>query len=149
VVGPGDSAGSVVVVGVKSYNVLVIVFMFHTVANTSSWIFRTCFASMTPTIYSGLIAQASFHLLTNSVYQRLISSPSLTPEAYNVLVIVFMFHTVANTSSWIFRTCFASMTLSSGPQGVPRLEDQSLTKRNPQKIVVGSFHLRQRRSQKY
>ncbi|KAJ5472982.1 hypothetical protein N7530_006983 [Penicillium desertorum] len=33
-----------------------------------------------PTIYSGLIAQASFHLLTNSVYQRLISSPSLTPE---------------------------------------------------------------------
>ncbi|KAJ5124206.1 uncharacterized protein N7515_008031 [Penicillium bovifimosum] len=33
-----------------------------------------------PTIYSGLIAQARFHLLTNSVYQRLISSPSLTPE---------------------------------------------------------------------
>ncbi|KAJ5886722.1 uncharacterized protein N7473_009396 [Penicillium subrubescens] len=33
-----------------------------------------------PTLYSGLIAQAQFHLLTNSVYQRLISSPSLTPE---------------------------------------------------------------------
>ncbi|KAJ6037903.1 hypothetical protein N7499_004115 [Penicillium canescens] len=33
-----------------------------------------------PTIYSGLIAQSRFHLLTNSVYQRLISSPSLTPE---------------------------------------------------------------------
>lgn len=33
-----------------------------------------------PTLYSGLIAQARFHLLTNSVYQRLISSPSLTPE---------------------------------------------------------------------
>ncbi|KAJ5864689.1 uncharacterized protein N7529_006605 [Penicillium soppii] len=36
--------------------------------------------SLGPTIYSGLIAQARFHLLTNSVYQRLISSPSLTPE---------------------------------------------------------------------
>ncbi|EAU30878.1 conserved hypothetical protein [Aspergillus terreus NIH2624] len=33
-----------------------------------------------PTIYSGMIAQAKFHLLTNSVYQRLISTPSLTPE---------------------------------------------------------------------
>ncbi|OJJ34169.1 hypothetical protein ASPWEDRAFT_52449 [Aspergillus wentii DTO 134E9] len=33
-----------------------------------------------PTLYSGLIAQARFHLLTNGVYQRLISSPSLTPE---------------------------------------------------------------------
>ena len=33
-----------------------------------------------PTLYSGIIAQAKFHLLTNSVYQRLISSPSLTPE---------------------------------------------------------------------
>ncbi|KAJ5909907.1 hypothetical protein N7504_004550 [Penicillium tannophilum] len=33
-----------------------------------------------PTLYSGLIAQARFHLLTNSVYQRLISSPSVTPE---------------------------------------------------------------------
>ncbi|KAJ5111125.1 hypothetical protein N7532_001660 [Penicillium argentinense] len=33
-----------------------------------------------PTLYSGLIAQAQFHLLTNSVYQRLISSPSITPE---------------------------------------------------------------------
>lgn len=33
-----------------------------------------------PTLYSGLIAQARFHLLTNSVYQRLISSPSITPE---------------------------------------------------------------------
>ncbi|PYI07059.1 C6 transcription factor [Aspergillus sclerotiicarbonarius CBS 121057] len=33
-----------------------------------------------PTLYSGLIAQARFHLLTNSVYQRLISGPSLTPE---------------------------------------------------------------------
>jgi transcriptional regulatory protein GAL4 len=33
-----------------------------------------------PTLYSGLIAQARFHLLTNSVYQRLISSPSPTPE---------------------------------------------------------------------
>ncbi|KAL1870049.1 hypothetical protein Plec18167_007567 [Paecilomyces lecythidis] len=33
-----------------------------------------------PTIYSGMIAQAQFHLLTNSVYQRLISSPSVTPE---------------------------------------------------------------------
>lgn len=33
-----------------------------------------------PTIYSGLIAQARFHLLTNSVYQRLISSPTITPE---------------------------------------------------------------------
>lgn len=27
-----------------------------------------------------MIAQAKFHLLTNSVYQRLISTPSLTPE---------------------------------------------------------------------
>nr|AAO00820.1 Unknown protein [Arabidopsis thaliana] len=36
--------------------------------------------SLGPTIYSGLIAQARFHILTNSVYQRLISSPSLTPE---------------------------------------------------------------------
>ncbi|KAH8426456.1 putative C6 transcription factor (Gal4) [Aspergillus melleus] len=33
-----------------------------------------------PTLYSGMIAQTRFHLLTNSVYQRLISSPSLTPE---------------------------------------------------------------------
>ncbi|OJK00737.1 hypothetical protein ASPACDRAFT_42227 [Aspergillus aculeatus ATCC 16872] len=33
-----------------------------------------------PTLYSGLIAQARFHLLTNSVYQRLISGPSLTAE---------------------------------------------------------------------
>ncbi|KAE8306606.1 fungal-specific transcription factor domain-containing protein [Aspergillus transmontanensis] len=33
-----------------------------------------------PTIYSGMIAQARFHLLTNSVYQRLISTPPLTPE---------------------------------------------------------------------
>ncbi|PLN82126.1 fungal-specific transcription factor domain-domain-containing protein [Aspergillus taichungensis] len=33
-----------------------------------------------PTLYTGMIAQARFHLLTNSVYQRLISSPSLTPE---------------------------------------------------------------------
>ncbi|KAL4892926.1 fungal-specific transcription factor domain-containing protein [Aspergillus ambiguus] len=33
-----------------------------------------------PTLYSGMIAQAKFHLLTNSVYQRLISTPSLTPE---------------------------------------------------------------------
>jgi hypothetical protein len=33
-----------------------------------------------PTLYSGLIAQSRFHLLTNSVYQRLISSPSITPE---------------------------------------------------------------------
>ncbi|THC88359.1 hypothetical protein EYZ11_012196 [Aspergillus tanneri] len=33
-----------------------------------------------PTLYSGLIAQARFHLLTNSVYLRLISSPSLTAE---------------------------------------------------------------------
>ncbi|KAJ5738538.1 hypothetical protein N7493_001693 [Penicillium malachiteum] len=33
-----------------------------------------------PTLYSGLIAQARFHLLTNSVYQRLISSPTVTPE---------------------------------------------------------------------
>ncbi|KAL2784159.1 fungal-specific transcription factor domain-containing protein [Aspergillus keveii] len=33
-----------------------------------------------PTLYSGMIAQARFHLLTNSVYQRLISGPSLTPE---------------------------------------------------------------------
>ncbi|BDD63378.1 hypothetical protein MAP00_008275 [Monascus purpureus] len=33
-----------------------------------------------PTIYSGLIAQSRLHILTNSVYQRLISSPSLTPE---------------------------------------------------------------------
>lgn len=33
-----------------------------------------------PTLYSGLIAQARFHLLTNGVYQRLISSPSITPE---------------------------------------------------------------------
>ncbi|KAJ5116212.1 hypothetical protein N7456_000560 [Penicillium angulare] len=33
-----------------------------------------------PTLYSGLIAQARFHLLTNRVYQRLISSPSITPE---------------------------------------------------------------------
>ncbi|PWY82209.1 C6 transcription factor [Aspergillus heteromorphus CBS 117.55] len=33
-----------------------------------------------PTLYSGLIMQARFHLLTNSVYQRLISGPSLTPE---------------------------------------------------------------------
>lgn len=33
-----------------------------------------------PTLYSGIIAQTKFHLLTNSVYQRLISSPSLTPE---------------------------------------------------------------------
>ncbi|KAJ5885154.1 hypothetical protein N7495_009664 [Penicillium taxi] len=33
-----------------------------------------------PTLYTGLIAQARFHLLTNSVYQRLISSPSITPE---------------------------------------------------------------------
>jgi len=33
-----------------------------------------------PTLYSGIIAQAKFHLLTNSVYQRLISSPALTPE---------------------------------------------------------------------
>ncbi|OJJ43461.1 hypothetical protein ASPZODRAFT_74508 [Penicilliopsis zonata CBS 506.65] len=32
------------------------------------------------TLYTGLIAQAKFHLLTNSVYQRLISSPHLTPE---------------------------------------------------------------------
>lgn len=33
-----------------------------------------------PTLYTGLIAQAKFHLLTNKVYQRLISAPSLTPE---------------------------------------------------------------------
>ncbi|KAI9370734.1 fungal-specific transcription factor domain-containing protein [Aspergillus egyptiacus] len=33
-----------------------------------------------PTLYSGMIAQAKFHMLTNSVYQRLISSPSPTPE---------------------------------------------------------------------
>ncbi|GIK01125.1 lactose regulatory protein lac9 and GAL4-like protein [Aspergillus viridinutans] len=33
-----------------------------------------------PTIYSGMIAQAKFHLHTNSVYQRLISTPSLTAE---------------------------------------------------------------------
>ena len=33
-----------------------------------------------PTLYSGLIAQARFHLLTNSVYQRLISNPCITPE---------------------------------------------------------------------
>ncbi|KAJ5692372.1 hypothetical protein N7462_001795 [Penicillium macrosclerotiorum] len=33
-----------------------------------------------PTLYSGLIAQVRFHLLTNSVYQRLISSPTITPE---------------------------------------------------------------------
>lgn len=33
-----------------------------------------------PSIYSGMIAQTKFHLLTNGVYQRLISSPSLTPE---------------------------------------------------------------------
>ncbi|OQD77076.1 hypothetical protein PENDEC_c003G06402 [Penicillium decumbens] len=36
--------------------------------------------SLGPTLYSGLIAQARFHLITNSVYQRLISTPSLTPE---------------------------------------------------------------------
>ncbi|KKK13877.1 hypothetical protein P175DRAFT_0435167 [Aspergillus ochraceoroseus IBT 24754] len=33
-----------------------------------------------PTLYSGLIAQARFHLLTNSVYQRLISGPNPTAE---------------------------------------------------------------------
>ncbi|KAL2219178.1 putative C6 transcription factor [Thermoascus aurantiacus ATCC 26904] len=33
-----------------------------------------------PTLYSGLIAQSKFHLMTKNVYQRLISSPSLTPE---------------------------------------------------------------------
>ncbi|KAJ5220067.1 hypothetical protein N7468_009271 [Penicillium chermesinum] len=33
-----------------------------------------------PTLYSGLIAQSRFHLLTNRVYQRLISTPSVTPE---------------------------------------------------------------------
>ncbi|KAF7718772.1 Fungal Zn(2)-Cys(6) binuclear cluster domain-containing protein [Penicillium ucsense] len=33
-----------------------------------------------PTLYSGLIAQTQFHLLTNGVYQRLISTPSITPE---------------------------------------------------------------------
>lgn len=33
-----------------------------------------------PTLYSGLIAQSRFHLLTNSVYQRLISAPSMTAE---------------------------------------------------------------------
>ncbi|KAJ5162168.1 hypothetical protein N7492_007560 [Penicillium capsulatum] len=33
-----------------------------------------------PTLYSGLIAQSRFHLLTNSVYQRLISAPSITAE---------------------------------------------------------------------
>lgn len=31
-------------------------------------------------MYTGLIAQSRFHLLTNSVYQRLISGPSITPE---------------------------------------------------------------------
>jgi transcriptional regulatory protein GAL4 len=36
--------------------------------------------SLGPTLYSGLIAQARFHLITNSVYQRLISTPSITPE---------------------------------------------------------------------
>ncbi|KAL2009100.1 hypothetical protein VTN00DRAFT_7294 [Thermoascus crustaceus] len=33
-----------------------------------------------PTLYSGLIAQSNFHLMTKNVYQRLISSPSLSPE---------------------------------------------------------------------
>lgn len=33
-----------------------------------------------PTLYTGLIAQSKFHLKTNQVYQRLISSPTLTAE---------------------------------------------------------------------
>ena len=33
-----------------------------------------------PTLYTGMIAQAKFHILTNSVYQRLISGPNPTPE---------------------------------------------------------------------
>ncbi|KAL4973728.1 fungal-specific transcription factor domain-containing protein [Aspergillus desertorum] len=33
-----------------------------------------------PTLYTGMLAQAKFHILTNSVYQRLISGPNLTPE---------------------------------------------------------------------
>jgi transcriptional regulatory protein GAL4 len=33
-----------------------------------------------PTLYTGLISQANFHIKTNNVYQRLISNPSLSAE---------------------------------------------------------------------
>jgi transcriptional regulatory protein GAL4 len=64
-----------------------------------------------PTQYTGLIAQAKFHLKTNHVYHRLISSPSITAEEtkelhkpmeewYNELPI-YLKSSTPNESDWL------------------------------------------------